>query len=236
MEQELYALKKGGPKRLKFTFEGTYRNLKIYLDDKEIGQYSSSRDLFKSQEFLLEDDSLLVIRFIDNVTPIIKYRGKNDLEPLPRERPFANPRPIWQFIILDIISLGIYELYWLYKNWKFIMEYQERKISPIWRTVFAFLFSFSLYNEIYSLAEEKGYRRKVSPILPAFGYFILSLIWRFSLIPLGFIPLIHAVKVFDYYWSKEQTGLEKKKSFSKGEYIFMSIFLAIYILAAISSR
>lgn len=44
--------------------------------------------------------------------------------------------PLSRLIFSSIISLGMYEFYWLYKNWLFLHEHRERGTGPyFWRVV-----------------------------------------------------------------------------------------------------
>ncbi|MDP2396488.1 MAG: DUF4234 domain-containing protein [bacterium] len=49
--------------------------------------------------------------------------------------------PIWKFILLSVITFGIYELVWFYRNWKFLKSEQNLKITPLLRTIFASIFA-----------------------------------------------------------------------------------------------
>ncbi len=42
-----------------------------------------------------------------------------------------------KFIVLSVCSLGIYELYWCYQNWKRLKQASGERLSPFWRAVFA---------------------------------------------------------------------------------------------------
>ena len=49
--------------------------------------------------------------------------------------------PISRLIVMSILSCGIYEIYWIYKNWRYLKEPDHRYIKPFWRAWFsAFLF------------------------------------------------------------------------------------------------
>lgn len=141
---------------------------------------------------------------------------------------FSNSQPVWQFILLCLFSLGLYELYWFYKNWKFIKERNKLNISPFWRTFFTFIFAYDLFKKIFILAEEKGYTQKHSPGWITITYIGLSLLWRlldpfWLLYLLSFLPLITVVKVLNYYWKTEQPNLKEKTRFSGGEIVVLVI-------------
>ena len=64
-----------------------------------------------------------------------------------------------RLIVMSIITLGVFEKYWIYKNWRYIKERDNLDIMPFWRAVFAILFVHSLLsyieedNEMNQIAE-----------------------------------------------------------------------------------
>ena len=62
-----------------------------------------------------------------------------------------------KLIVLTFCTLGIYEYYWLYKNWKLVRNRTGERIMPFWRAFFAVFFCYSLFDRV----------RKYRPDLPA---------------------------------------------------------------------
>ena len=58
--------------------------------------------------------------------------------------------PVARLIVLSIVSGGIYEAYWIYKNWRYIKERKHMIIRPFWRGVFGVFFCHSLLKQIHS--------------------------------------------------------------------------------------
>ena len=53
------------------------------------------------------------------------------LEPLPAEgTPVFFAVSILKFIVLSIFSLGVYDIYWFYKNWKLARAREDSDILP----------------------------------------------------------------------------------------------------------
>ena len=57
--------------------------------------------------------------------------------------------PVARLILLSIASCGLYEAYWIYKNWRFIKERQGLNIRPFWRGIFGIFFCHSLLKKIH---------------------------------------------------------------------------------------
>jgi hypothetical protein len=53
-----------------------------------------------------------------------------------------------KFSVMSTCTLGLYELYWFYKNWKLIKTRERSKINPTIRAIFSYIFCFSLISKI----------------------------------------------------------------------------------------
>lgn len=55
---------------------------------------------------------------------------------------------VTKLILMSVASLGLYEAYWIYKNWKYINEREGLGIHPFWRGWFGIFFCHSLLQRI----------------------------------------------------------------------------------------
>ena len=126
------------------------------------------------------------------------------VESVPESDP-ANEAPVYhhvsmvKFIIYSICSVGIYELFWAYKNWKFIKLRDGSRIMPFWRTIFLPLWCYSLTKDI---ADTRGGAKVGVVSLVAGVYFFVSILWKlpdpYWLITLAnFVPLLYPVNLID---------------------------------------
>ena len=53
-----------------------------------------------------------------------------------------------RFLLMSILSLGIFEAYWSYKNWQYLKRRDNLDIMPFWRAVFAVVFIHALLDAI----------------------------------------------------------------------------------------
>jgi len=80
---------------------------------------------------------------------------------------------VWRLIILSVISFGVYQSYWIYKNWRYLKEREGLKIQPFWRGVFGILFCHRL---LYRIHKDKAVNSiKKAPFSPS----LLATIWVF---------------------------------------------------------
>ncbi len=66
------------------------------------------------------------------------------------------PVSLLKFVTLNVFTLGIYYLFWVYKNWQWLREVRNEDISPIWRTIFSGLTNYFLFRH-FSKGQAVGY-------------------------------------------------------------------------------
>lgn len=92
---------------------------------------------------------------------------------------------VQKFILLTVLSLGLYQIWWSYKTWKFFKDKDSLDIIPAARAIFLIIFLYSLFERIQEFSKSKGYSKNFSSI----GYF------------LGFIGLSLSSRLPDPYWT-----------------------------------
>jgi hypothetical protein len=76
------------------------------------------------------------------------------LEDVRPEQPTDEPAPRYfatspiKFIAMSLCTFGLYEVYWSYKNWRFIKDRDGLQIMPFWRAFFYPLWHYSLLTEL----------------------------------------------------------------------------------------
>ena len=56
-----------------------------------------------------------------------------------------------KFALLFFSTLGIYIIYWFYKNWQIFKEFSGNSIWPVPRAIFSIFFTHSLFREVDSV-------------------------------------------------------------------------------------
>jgi len=167
---------------------------------------------------------------------------------------YSNKLSIKKFIFLMIVTFGLYNISWIYNNWKYIKEIKKNNIHVIWRTIgliipfYNLWLIYDLFKNIVNLnikekidIKYKGLSlfaifiafsvgsRAISRTLPD-GYLILSL--ATGILPL--IPLFIAQKYFNNYWEKTQK-LPEREWFTKGQIAWIIIGSIFWILVILGS-
>lgn len=129
---------------------------------------------------------------------------------------YSRSIPISTFIILDIATFGIYSLYWMYKQWKLLKKEFNLKVSPFWRSFFAFIWSGVLAEEIHILAKNKNIETTYKPWLIGVTFFVLTLSSRLPdpywlICYFTFLPLIPLVRAMNSYYAIEDASLPRKE-------------------------
>ena len=147
---------------------------------------------------------------------------------------YSEYQTVRNFCLLNILSLGLYQLFWFYKHWNFIRENKDSNILPVWRSLLTLFFGYPLFRKFYRLAVEKGFNRKTPIGLIFILYIALTLAGELSeylwILPLfSFIPLIPILNMMNFYYLKEQVAYNIRRKLSKGEKEFLYIFWAIIL-------
>lgn len=92
--------------------------------------------------------------------------------------PMFFPVSIAKLIILSLCTLGLYQVFWFYKNWCLVREREGIDIRPFWRAFFGVFFCYAMFTKI----RDQQSRVHDSPPLPAgalaAGWIVTNLLWR----------------------------------------------------------
>jgi hypothetical protein len=113
----------------------------------------------------------------------------------PAEEPHWFAVGIPKLIVMSTLTLGIYEVYWLYKHWRRVADRGE-DVQPLARAIFAVLFCHGLFARVRDSAAENGLALRAPVLLLTIGFIVLTLsarlpepYWLVSM--LSVLPLAH---------------------------------------------
>lgn len=75
----------------------------------------------------------------------------------------------------SLVTVGLYDVYWVYKNWVAVRDAGGKKISPFWRTVFTVFYIYPLFRIMQLHAKRYGYEGQSAGLL-AIGYIFVPYI------------------------------------------------------------
>lgn len=101
------------------------------------------------------------------------------------------------FIVLTLVTLGLYLVWWNYKIWCYYRDRDKLDIYPAGRTLYAILFLYSFFRRILNRAKSLGYEKTYSPGILLALYFLTTIVAQlpFGVFPalLGFVLVINPV-------------------------------------------
>jgi hypothetical protein len=142
---------------------------------------------------------------------------------------------VGRFTLLALATLGIYDLYWMYKQWVFLKEEKKQDISPFWRAFFSSLFSGVLASEIKTFLKEKNIIVTYSPVVIGISFFILSILYKlpdpYWLVSLfAFVAILPMVIGMNHYYEEKDKHLEKRP-FIWWEIVLICLGLIVFCFA-----
>ena len=98
------------------------------------------------------------------------FKKDDEGNTMPIEVPTEN-----QFILLSVLTIGLYPIWWMYKCWLYFQEKEQVRLYPVFRAIFSIVFLFGLFNRIKSLAQQNGEEVNFSPLFLFLGYIAIAL-------------------------------------------------------------
>jgi len=140
---------------------------------------------------------------------------------------------------MSICTLGVYELYWYYKNWCAIKERGEPEIMPLGRAFFAPLFCYSLFSKIRATAKSRAIQDPVPAGLLAAGWIIFTILgrlpdpyWLVSMLSIAFLlPVQEAVNEINLVVSPKHNPNSAFTKWNLLAVVVGGLFLALILVA-----
>ncbi|HET6762391.1 MAG TPA: hypothetical protein VFH27_01935 [Longimicrobiaceae bacterium] len=103
---------------------------------------------------------------IDPTDPLAEGRSADGIFqrlPDPEDEPAEEVRPpvfhpvaLSKVLVLFLSTLGLYQVFWAYRNWARLREHTGQGLSPFWRSLFSGLWGFVLFREVRDDAVSRG--------------------------------------------------------------------------------
>jgi hypothetical protein len=106
--------------------------------------------------------------------------------------PIYFPVSLTKFVVVHFCTVGMYQLYWFYENWKLILERERSDASPFWKTFFMFIYCYTLLEKVRSSAAALKIAHSIPVQILGTGWLLLSTLWLLP-DPYGLIALLSIV-------------------------------------------
>jgi hypothetical protein len=140
------------------------------------------------------------------------------------------------FIILSIASFGLYNLWWMYKSWRYIKYNENGDIHPALRALFTLFFGHQLFTKIAYYSATRGYHAAYNPTVVLLAYIGLNFLgrlpepfWLLSI--LSFIPLLGPVRAFNFYFTGDAEASQSE--FNNRKFFLVAIGVIFWLLLAL---
>ncbi|OEC87910.1 MULTISPECIES: hypothetical protein [Methanobacterium] len=160
----------------------------------------------------------------------------------------SNVQSTHKTALFIIITGGLYQLYWFYRNWRDLKTHKNLDINVGLRTVGLFIplvniyFVVNQFKDIKSYAEETGVKTYslwtvlitwvlfayLSTRLSLYGNLVAGIISWILILGLA-VPFVMAQKTLNEYWIKEQGDIPPK-GLSGGEILVLAIGILLAAL------
>lgn len=60
-----------------------------------------------------------------------------------------------KFGVLALVTLGMYQVYWFYRNWSYLKRIESPSIFPFWRSCFTYIWFYPFYSRLVNGEESK---------------------------------------------------------------------------------
>jgi len=81
-----------------------------------------------------------------------------------------------KYLVLFFITIGLYPVYWFYKNWSLYREKTGNKMWPVMRGIFSIFFTHSLFRLVDSRLKEKKFEYEWNPQFVATVYVLFAIL------------------------------------------------------------
>jgi hypothetical protein len=145
-----------------------------------------------------------------------------------------------KFIILVITTFGLYNIWWMYKAWRFYNQKEGLNIRPAFRALFAIFFTYQLFDKILRSALEKGYSKSYSP---AFLFVSFCLVSFLSYLPhpltllalFAVIFIIPPYKAFNYTReNSSEFAVSQQESFNSRQLLLIIFGCILWLFVLLS--
>lgn len=158
---------------------------------------------------------------------------------------------IKKFLLLNLLTFGMYQAYWGWKNWEIVKRVTGLDLNSGIRGFFITFTSFSLFKEILTLAKKHGYKGSYNPRLLGACFLILNFIFNgigksdshidfttlivliaviIALITLVTSPVLKAMNYFLEHNNEDATKFEIKNN-----YFLIIVLVILFILVFLGS-
>lgn len=183
-------------------------------------------------------DNLMNLAVETNVTPPVQ--DKTHLLSVPPNMKYSNAQPLWHLVLLDLLSFGLYFIYWSYRNLKDIKECKKIDINPVTKAlallipIVGLAFLWEQLVAFKNFTEEAGIKNTFSPNWMMTGIIVFNGVsrlpdpyWLLSILVV--VPVVIMQNKLNQAWANVGPGLKVRKLPTIGDLLAMVLSWVILI-------
>ncbi len=142
-----------------------------------------------------------------------------------------------KFILLCLLTMGLYQIWWFYKAWNFYKQKEKSDIMPAARAIFSIIFLIPLMDRNIEFASHKGYQKSYTSVALFLGFLVLNALsrlpdpyWLLSL--LGIACIVPTFNAFNYaLQNSEDVNVIVQESFNGRQITLIVLGSILWALA-----
>jgi hypothetical protein len=83
-----------------------------------------------------------------------------------------------KLVVMSVCTLSLYEIYWFYRNWKYIKGRERTNISPVPRAIFAVFYCYQCFARVRRYDAEKNGNSTLLAGPLAIGWIVTTVLWK----------------------------------------------------------
>lgn len=140
-----------------------------------------------------------------------------------------------KLVLLSFGTLGLYQHYWIYKNWKIHKQRTGEGVSPFPRALFAIFFIYQLFKQMDEQAAKWNTRRILAGPLATI-WIVVTLLWRLPdpywlVVYVSIFVLVPVQQAVNELNTSAVPGHDKNARFSGWNWVAVLIGLPFFALA-----
>lgn len=144
-----------------------------------------------------------------------------------------------RFILFDVLSFGLYPIWWMYHIWKFYKEKENLDVMPVARAIFSIFFIYSMSERTRKYANSKGYTGSLNSSMVLIGLIVFTVLTKLPdplwlITTLSFFVYLPILKAFNFAIENDADYDEEYKTgFSPLQIGMMILGIIFWILVLI---